>query len=1303
MHIADSLRQKASSKIAAGGITDARDNAGGFSAAVRMKSNQHMLQSKRINIQNSLSFLQAQRDAINESRDTMERIGLLKIKFDDPTLNESDKSNINNEFKELALKLYNLRQQKFNGQPLFAESEKSNPDQFGGKRTGLPAGGGLDGQDAKITLQGLDFEDIDSIYKAGEAVRRGLGGLDYVNFGIDDVQQQQEYIDIYGGIAEGDTFSFYINQKTQIGETLNTNDNNIDIDGDGNDSGSPHLISYTATLADENDADPHAAVAAGLQALVDDLMGVDLENQPAEFVVTENDIQSISKDFGTSGIPDIKNGARLIIKSKQSGVPFEVFNASSTGSTGKITITETSGRGGPTDPPAFVANDAEEKTLALDLKDDDGLNSGYVLQGDDSVSITVDGQNVSYKPSQADINGAVIDLSDPLNYKDAALFMLNGLMSVINNQADTNPSFKVRATNASIDGDVAEITIKSTHRGDPLTGLTPGTIPTVSFNLAGNEQAATGSTVKITKSERDAEDNDTIRIIRTASNGSQQTLNLTRDENAQATDLNKFKDFEDLALKINQDARFTTQINPSKDEITITDALPETIDGIRNPDDTDGSDGFDRAQGVTLTVRQGQDHAAEDSGSVISISANETLFAAKASSFTNRTTTKTGGLGDNALTVDFDINPTDGAVTASTLSVNNGGAGYAIGDQFTVAGTELGDTDGNSITFNVDSVAGKAATASSVGTQTGKVASDNYTNTGIATTGGGNNDFALNITSQDNGTITKAQTSISAGGTGYSFGNTLSISAANLGGGNAVAGQITVTEVDNGTFGGPGVITNYTWDSGSARSDNLATTYNAVTTTKVGGGAGDNNLTLNITTNASGTITGATVNAPGLGYAIGDTVEVTAAALGTSGANRTFTVSGINGEVTGFSHDSGRAQSNWTMTGTENTLTGNNLQITVSAGRDGVMTVDSIDNNGSGYSEGATNSINLVAAAGGHPDVSKNFNISDVKKQFTLAETQNLGTAGTGITTTNAERGDQFIAEGGNSAVPQASDDASFSEVTADAIANVVGENRVRTVSINADKKLNGTGNDSDRIHVGDVFSITVKEGLHPDEDSGAWPESNAGANTHGEGDRTGSEYEITATYTAVANDTEETVAANLLLAFGTQRTALTSLNPLADDDLPTGVVSGNTITFTSNRPGENFEVSWNRADNPDIIEATGAVNDPSGSASAVPNVSPFSIQKSLTYFMDMLSQNAAETSRLMKAQEHLENTIVSTEQAWGKMTDTDYAQASTEQVRASMKMEMANSIIGKSIRMNDLLVDLTTKHYRGAILNARA
>ena len=99
--------------------------------------------------------------------------------------------------------------------------------------------------------------------------------------------------------------------------------------------------------------------------------------------------------------------------------------------------------------------------------------------------------------------------------------------------------------------------------------------------------------------------------------------------------------------------------------------------------------------------------------------------------------------------------------------------------------------------------------------------------------------------------------------------------------------------------------------------------------------------------------------------------------------------------------------------------------------------------------------------------------------------------------------------------------------------------------------------------------------------------------------------------------------------------------------------------------------------------------------------MSPFSITKSIDYFTEMLAQNGAETSRLMKAQEHLENTIVNTEHAWGKITDTDYARASTEQVRNSLKMQMASNIISKSIRMNDLLVDLTTKHHRGAVLNA--
>jgi flagellin-like hook-associated protein FlgL len=1275
MHIADSLRQKASSKIAAGGITDARDNAGGFSAAVRMKSNQYMLQSKRVNIQNSLTFLQAQRDAITQARDTMDKIGILKLKFDDPTLNSSDKANINTEFKKLALDLYNIRSQSFNGQPLFAESEEASSVMYGGKETGLPSGTGSEGSDAKVTLHGVDFQDIDSVYKAGEAVRRGLGGLDYVNFADQEVRQQEELVTISGGIAEGDTFSFFLNQKTQIGETLNTADNNLDVDGNaGNDSGSPHLISYTATLDDENSADPHKAIVDGLKAVVDNLLGVTPEGAPQAFVAA-----SVQADSANSK-------AYLFVKSTNAGVPFELHGESSTGSTGRVTLAETSGNGLL---PEFAANDAEEKTLALDLKDDDGLNSGYVLKGGDSVSLRVDNVTKTFAPTQAEINaeGArlSLDFSDPTNFIAASEYMLNGLRGVINAEADVNANFKVRATSVTTPPgeDVAEITIKSTHRGDPLTN------PTLSFNLAGDEQEATGSTVTITKS-RVAEAGDQVRIRRSINNFVQGGDTLTFTQGAPGD--NGFTDFNDLRDKIHNhpDNKYEATLTNSGNSIEIKDRNPQATAGIADPSDTNNADGTDRVQNVTLTVTQGQ----TDYVTAIAPSAGTTLFADKGDSFTNLNTVKSGGSGNNSLQVGFNITKTTGVVdtTAANLVVNAAGSGYAKNDQFTVAGTEIGDTDGNSITFRVEEVTGNVS-AFNVNTFNTTVNDKSFANRTLATNSATGSGVTANV-AINSGVVTATITA--ATGT-FLVGETVTISGTDIGG--TAADDITLT-IGASDLDGSGALNLSALSSTGATSvtDSSFTGVNALTTTT--NSADGNGLRLDVNI-VSGVLTASVATGlAGTQYKQGDTITIAGTDIGGSAAdNVTLTVQTAGTEVVRFSHVLGQAQSNWTVTGTENSFQGSGLQITASAGRDGVLTVDSIDNGGQGYAINNNRDIDLTGD--GVTASNKDFDITAIQSDFSDAKETDLNSGGR--TTTDAERGDQFIAEGGNSAAPQASDDASFSEVTADAVPNVVGENRVRTVSINADKKLNGTGNDSDRIHVGDVFSITVKEVLHPDEDSGAWPESNTDANTHGEGDRTGSEHEITATYTAVAGDTEDTVAANLLLAFDTQRTALTTLNPLADDDLPTGVVSGNTITFTSNRPGEDFGVSWNQALNPDVIVATGAINDPNGTQSHVGNISPFSIEKSLNYFTEMLSQNAAETSRLMKAQEHLENSIVNTEQAWGKLNDTDYAKASTEQVRESMKVQMANNIIGKSIRMNDLLVDLTTKHHRGAILNARA
>ena len=145
--------------------------------------------------------------------------------------------------------------------------------------------------------------------------------------------------------------------------------------------------------------------------------------------------------------------------------------------------------------------------------------------------------------------------------------------------------------------------------------------------------------------------------------------------------------------------------------------------------------------------------------------------------------------------------------------------------------------------------------------------------------------------------------------------------------------------------------------------------------------------------------------------------------------------------------------------------------------------------------------------------------------------------------------------------------------------------------------------------------------------------------------------------------------------------------------------------TFTAGYAGENFEILWGDATSGQTSLRAAGVNPGDQITRSVinDNVSPFSVFTSHEMFSEMLAQNEAEASRLMKQQEHIENNIVNTEQAWGKIMDTDYARESSAHAKNSMKMQMANNVIGKSIRMNDLLIDLTTKHYRGSMLNAKA
>ena len=128
-------------------------------------------------------------------------------------------------------------------------------------------------------------------------------------------------------------------------------------------------------------------------------------------------------------------------------------------------------------------------------------------------------------------------------------------------------------------------------------------------------------------------------------------------------------------------------------------------------------------------------------------------------------------------------------------------------------------------------------------------------------------------------------------------------------------------------------------------------------------------------------------------------------------------------------------------------------------------------------------------------------------------------------------------------------------------------------------------------------------------------------------------------------------------------------------DNLPVASYTNgnNFIEFEARKAGEDFVINIQViSTNDDIPNATGlsswttnpgGMGDPSGTLSQVKNISPFSVTKSISYFEEMLAQNEAETSRLMKAMEHLENSMVHNEDALSKVQDTDYSQASVEQM----------------------------------------
>ena len=85
----------------------------------------------------------------------------------------------------------------------------------------------------------------------------------------------------------------------------------------------------------------------------------------------------------------------------------------------------------------------------------------------------------------------------------------------------------------------------------------------------------------------------------------------------------------------------------------------------------------------------------------------------------------------------------------------------------------------------------------------------------------------------------------------------------------------------------------------------------------------------------------------------------------------------------------------------------------------------------------------------------------------------------------------------------------------------------------------------------------------------------------------------------------------------------------------------------------------------------------------------------------DRLSQVAAEYQRIDMEIAHLQNKVISDEFSIGRITDADIALEATDFAINNLKSELSSQAIIKSARLKDVLVPLTTSHFRGSLMGS--
>ena len=96
------------------------------------------------------------------------------------------------------------------------------------------------------------------------------------------------------------------------------------------------------------------------------------------------------------------------------------------------------------------------------------------------------------------------------------------------------------------------------------------------------------------------------------------------------------------------------------------------------------------------------------------------------------------------------------------------------------------------------------------------------------------------------------------------------------------------------------------------------------------------------------------------------------------------------------------------------------------------------------------------------------------------------------------------------------------------------------------------------------------------------------------------------------------------------------------------------------------------------------------------------SIAAELENLTDSMATVAAFQKRTESQIEHLSSSGVTYEAASSRIEDADFAREATALAKSSVKTEMAAQMLSKSARLKDILIPLTTDHFRSHVLNSR-